>query len=1272
MPSAKELIGRLFQPPPASHRLFSKEDVNSFGKKLQQIPDIKIPKANPIISTIFRSMPSTIQPLKVLTSKVGQKVAGFGGNSLTEDIRGKGRTIQRITEPDYLKKTIASAKQIPTQIRQQGLLNTFSNPAIEDSLNALDLVSGTGMARRGLLEAADRIPTTLKPGMINFKAFVPEVQNTQALVKRIMNIGEEDIDVMANYISMAKRLNKAKGPEKSVNELGNYLADYLGMKKDASIKTISRQFEEVLGLIDQLTGKGGYVRLGKSVSITSDLVKKLKYRPKNTMYVSPDGKVIKPKSQPKTTAGLDQMMDEVGNVIQGGVRQGEPGLMLPQGEMPSKPLALPQGQPMRLRARTKKEYVKLRAKHPNAIIEGQGPIKGSGKPIITPVLDKPSLDNLMLRKAELDEQFFSNSQDMEFGVKEGRNAISNKVAQLEAKGSQLVTEMLHSDNDLIRGMGNLLRGVSGNAGIGEDLINAGRRNLGQQDYGRMLSQKIYDTITGLVGKKSLNKLHTILDEDLYKSRGLDITKEADLNDQEKQALDMLRLVSDYINDDNFVRGRISEQKWMEGRGGKYLARAYEEFEYPPELSDVAKESGISLDLGQFKKRVDNAREDFIKDPAYLVSKRLQQSFFNDAITDFMGQVKSMGLASDVEKPGYIKLSDHAMYGELKNQWIAKEAMEQVKGVFFANKTANSVYDLLKKYDNWGIRRLQKQMLTAMNPVTRLGNKTGNYIFGWLTGIDPASMKISRHWAKTAIKNQDPLYRKAVESGVLGINYSKSDLVKMSEDMLRDVNPKQQGKLRPLFNRWMESYGKEDDITKMAAIRHWTQRGYSFEDAVKKTARGFQNYNSVGWMYHVASKVPFLGNPFVKFKGDLIRMLKNSAIDNPLGLATAIIGVNLIGNLSSKLSGETPEDKKTREGRPFAPRIPFTDISMEFQTPFGAVNAARLLGTYSYTGIGEDGGDWADFLPYNPKNKFNDPLTAPVAQVLEDKDFRGKSIKDPDANKFTGSTLSPEEQKANQGKFLARQYTPPFINSALDTKAAAEGKPDYYGRTRTPGQAALRMYPGIKVEQFGHKEAEAARQKQNEYDLKGYQAMQRNIKDVEKDFALGKITPEQYQQRIQHWTQQADSKAGITSKQGITIMYIGNDGKVKEADLSPIEAPKLIGNPTLDDIKISQYETKLRALKTDLIELYDAGRLSETAVTEQIEKIDTLLEAANGVQKSLKGSKSGSGSGGRKAKKITFQKLKTPPAMRARGKKKRAKLKTFKTPQLKVKPLKVNL
>lgn len=240
-----------------------KQGLSYLGNKLQQVPQIKVPQIPKLAQTAIRSLP--IPGIQMASNPILQKAAGFGSQNLTEDIRGKGRTLTRLSQPDYLQKSVKSLRDLPSQMRQQGALSAFSNPAVEDLLNFTDVAGLAGGIRKGALKAVESIPTSASAGKINFKAFVPEVRDLKTVISKLTRLGNDDINIMERYYDMVRK-SPTGTPDKELNELGNYIADYIGIQKGASPKTVANQFQELLKLDDQIKSSGGFVRMpGESI-----------------------------------------------------------------------------------------------------------------------------------------------------------------------------------------------------------------------------------------------------------------------------------------------------------------------------------------------------------------------------------------------------------------------------------------------------------------------------------------------------------------------------------------------------------------------------------------------------------------------------------------------------------------------------------------------------------------------------------------------------------------------------------------------------------------------------------------------------------------------------------------------------------------------------------------------------------------------------------------------------------------------------------------------
>lgn len=460
-------------------------------------------------------------------------------------------------------------------------------------------------------------------------------------------------------------------------------------------------------------------------------------------------------------------------------------------------------------------------------------------------------------------------------------------------------------------------------------------------------------------------------------------------------------------------------------------------------------------------------------------------------------------------------------------------------------------NLLDLYDGLPPRRLRKKMLTVYNPIVRTGNVTSNYLFAYLNGINPVTFTKNKVWAKeqlgnswypgqpkSEMKGKDPLFIEVQKSGLIGSDIIRSDrnMFDASKEFGREIDTKSGEasawtKAKRGADVVTQRYGQADDISKLSAVKTWVDRGYSVEEAIEKTRRGFQDYSRVGHMYDLGAKSPLFGNAFIRFQGDLwAGILRNAAIDHPFRLAALPIATYALGQTLSAAAGESPEDKETREKRVGAPKIPFTNISTEFQTPWGAIDASRFLGVYSREDL--DGNSITDelsrMLPFNIfdptklgtkegqtdaiQKAASDPLIGPLISMMFDVDWRGKSISDPEGVRngeklFPEDELSSDEKWVNRAQYLARQYMPyPYkegedIYSSITERMRSEqskrgGKNDPSkpgasiwekegynsdGSKKNTIQSIARLL-GLRVEQFGEDEAAAYRDRQKMFDF----------------------------------------------------------------------------------------------------------------------------------------------------------------------------------------------
>ena len=649
----------------------------------------------------------------------------------------------------------------------------------------------------------------------------------------------------------------------------------------------------------------------------------------------------------------------------------------------------------------------------------------------------------------------------------------NITQPLERGVNKLINTAQTSSNPIARGLGRLTQGISREAGVSPELLAQKRLLRGGVETGKLIRESVSGLGDGLT-KEAKTKVWSTLDPERAAELGVKVAKTAELTPEEAAYRTALVQVRDYTTQENLARGLITPEQ---AANPDYLKRGYSVFEEGSDYSKVYSQTRDSL-LKPFKGRKDvNEKlvEEAITDPGYLVAKKSAESHAAWAMVDYAKYLTDSGLVSDVEKAGYRQLPTSKLFGEASGKFVPVNIAEDFTGFQYNNGMMSAFNDLITAYDSLGIRKAKKELLTVFNPAVRGGNQVSNrLIFSNMNGINPLQFNKAYIEVGKDIAEKSQIYREAVAQGLTGIDITQADFAARISDYVDDPN------IAKKAVEWTKkSYSAADDKARVAAFKVWRERGYSANDAAALVQRGFQDYKSVGFFYDIAAKTPLIGNAFVRFAGDSIRIAKNAALDHPLRTAaTVALWANMV-NVMSKVSGESPEDKATREGRFGAPTLPGTNISLTVQTPWGEVNAARFLPFYQLNDVQSAVGRFLPIQgnPLTPQG-WQDPLLGQFGQLATDSDFRGKSIADPkntvddQGNKRYVDELPQKERNLNRARFFGVQNLP-LGRETDQILSAIKGAPDQYGKIRSVPQAVLRS-GGIKVEQFGAQQAKDQR------------------------------------------------------------------------------------------------------------------------------------------------------------------------------------------------------
>jgi hypothetical protein len=622
-------------------------------------------------------------------------------------------------------------------------------------------------------------------------------------------------------------------------------------------------------------------------------------------------------------------------------------------------------------------------------------------------------------------------------------------------------------------------------------------------------------LNGMIGfdDKALMRVHSLLDPEAFEIMGSEdaVTSPSDLSLQELRLYNTLRDMNDFIHEWHY-QNEFIDQPTYDKHKGKYFARMYEEIERKEfaDLHDAIDKMPSGADFRMFKARKDFSEIELtlMNDPIYITSKRLATMLHNKATLEFCNAMAAdpsyttYKNAADIPENNIrgFKLLDSRgggkRYGDLTNRYVPLALYEELRGTTFANKFVSASYDALRMYDGLAIRQFFKKTKTLYNPTTRLGNITTNFAFAWLAGVDPFTMMKNRVKAKDSLDNYDDFAKDLAVAGVLGTDVIVADLSQKKDaagvtGFLEKVglNKEIADKARAVDKYMIESYGRTDDVAKISLYRSLIEDyGKSKEEALRTVGESMQNYATVGKAYQYFSKMPLIGNPFVKFSSDMARIVANGFAKRPLYMASFLGMMYGTARLLSNLSGEPEEEREARESRAFIPKIPlgFTDIPLTWKVGKYEVNAARFISPYYVYDAGYRSNTLAELTKFAPiqlsyENKvgvasdymplMSDPFIAPLAQVLLDKDFRGLPIADPNGSKYTAQTVTEGEALWNRANYLGNSYASPIWGYVSNLYAAATGQGDIYGRRRDIPSAILNSV--IKVQEMESKDVQKA-------------------------------------------------------------------------------------------------------------------------------------------------------------------------------------------------------
>ncbi len=628
--------------------------------------------------------------------------------------------------------------------------------------------------------------------------------------------------------------------------------------------------------------------------------------------------------------------------------------------------------------------------------------------------------------------------------------------------------------------------------------------------------------------ESLAKVWSALDPELATKAGEKPVQYGDLSLAEKDLFFMLKKWNTWVWSTNYANDLIPTESHLKFKGdydatgySNYIARMYDAYEentfMAPEIQEFISRGNSAItkrmntDYMKMREETNEWKQEHaIKDPAYLTAKRVMQTIQNVAIKQYMDMiiaehpdyVKKLKKGEDVP-PGYTKLGASYSWGPFRNKAVVNHVVEDFTGFYYSNVVTNTAYDAIKMFDRSKLNQFYKKYRTVYNPFVQTGNVTGNVFFASINGINPAEFIKGMVDSRNLHKKNPALYNTLLKSGLIG------DVAMTGEMKPIDLLQGKKSLLGKADELATNMYTGADNLAKMSAYQIFRKRGFSHEEAVRRTYDAFQNYATVGKTWDVASKIPLIGPTFVKFQADLQRILTNSLLTTPLTTIGTVMLIKMLGNLTSALSGETEEEQAIRESRKGVAKIPFVNVPLSFKVGKSEVNVARYLSPLYMYNRGDSEMELSElskFMPIQfqqkeegnifPAPAFSDATWGWVGSVITDKDFRGISIQDPHSTRYTNPNITTDERVFNVLDYVARSQIP-FYKGAQDIYKGVTGQLDYYGRKRDWKQAILNNI--IKIQEFDKPELKSYVERNIDYLTNRFAALSERMGDANNDF-----------------------------------------------------------------------------------------------------------------------------------------------------------------------------
>jgi len=331
----------------------------------------------------------------------------------------------------------------------------------------------------------------------------------------------------------------------------------------------------------------------------------------------------------------------------------------------------------------------------------------------------------------------------------------------------------------------------------------------------------------------------------------------------------------------------------------------------------------------------------VHDPRYLVARSMIETRHNSEMIDlfkFAGERYGEQAPEDMsgedieawaEDNGLEPLPESGRLHALKGVYVPKAVADRLKEHVRLPSEVERVYRAA--LSAW------KASKTVYNPGTHVRNwLTNALVFSDLADTSPANPKNWPSYKKAveSMSKRDEIFRRAVEKGLIGNEYSSTELKAIQEAFRTNENV-----LDALFTaagkahrQVLKSYDVGDIIFKLATVHNNMRKGMDVDRSIADADEWYPNYARVAKITRFLRNTP-VGAPFVSFFDQSARIAGRAVRRKPLKVAKIVAMPLMLEALSRAFIGFKEEEDKLvnaeKGASEFArmltsPMVPFRD------------------------------------------------------------------------------------------------------------------------------------------------------------------------------------------------------------------------------------------------------------------------------------------------------------------------------------------------------------